>query len=214
VVWVADPNALQAAADGLSETIIRRRLDYWTLVVGPKFSKTERSQINLRRGYSINQVEYCRNFVFKRHFPMHKIFERSCEIGLFGLTADKVAQIFGWRITKKVRGKLQSVLEKLDHGHHVFRAYCKSALVRMYEKLSTFLRIEVCSNRLKDFNLNKGLVNLEAVRSTLAAVTDRCAAFEAQALNTQVDSPSCSDWLFRFLRARPKFPASRSTTGV
>lgn len=189
VVWVADREALQAAADRLTAKVIQQRLDYWTLVVGPKFSKTERNQINLRRGYSINQVEYCRNFVFPRQAPLHKLFERSCDLGLYRLTADKVAQIFGWRITKKLRGKLPSTLEKLDPGHHVFRAYSKSAFVRMYEKLSIFLRIEACSNRLKDFGLNKGLENLETVRTTLAAVTDRFAALEAEALHTPVDFP-------------------------
>ncbi len=206
IVWSADPKALQAAADKLSERIIRTQLDYWTLLVGPKFSKKERSQINLRRDYSLNQVEYCRNFVFKRNIPIHKMFERSCDLGLFRLTADNVAQIFGWRITRKVRGKLQSVLEKLDHGHHVFRAYCKSALVRMYEKLSIFLRIEVCSNRLKDFNLNKGLDNLEAVRTTLAAVTDRCAAFQAQALNTQIDFPLLQRLALPISQGKTKIP--------
>jgi hypothetical protein len=39
---VADPTALQAAADRLSPEIIRRRLDYWTLILGPKYSKKER----------------------------------------------------------------------------------------------------------------------------------------------------------------------------
>src|SRR5215469_3197912 len=29
------------------------------------------------RFYAIAQIEYCRNFIFKRHFPIHKIFERS-----------------------------------------------------------------------------------------------------------------------------------------
>jgi len=189
VVWVADAEALQAAANRLTAKVIQQRLDYWTLVVGPKFSKTERNQINLRRAYSINQVEYCRNFIFHRHAPIHKLFERSCDLGLYRLSADKVAQIFGWRITKKLRGKLQSTLEKLDHGHHVFRAYSKSAFVRMYEKLSIFLRIEACSNRLKDFGLNKGLENLQAARQALAGVTDRFAGFEAQALHTPVDFP-------------------------
>ncbi|MEI9973959.1 MAG: hypothetical protein WDO73_19060 [Ignavibacteriota bacterium] len=37
--------------------------------------------MNLRRDYSINQIEYCRNFVFKRHFPIHKIFEHSVKWG-------------------------------------------------------------------------------------------------------------------------------------
>ena len=57
---VADPAALQAAADRLSPDIIRRRLDYWTLILGPKFSKKERAQINLSRLYAISQIEYCR----------------------------------------------------------------------------------------------------------------------------------------------------------
>ena len=35
---VSDPQALQAAADRLSPEIIRSRLEYWTLVLGPKFS--------------------------------------------------------------------------------------------------------------------------------------------------------------------------------
>ena len=43
-LWVADPTALQAAADALSAKIIRQRLEYWTLVVGPKFSKKERAR--------------------------------------------------------------------------------------------------------------------------------------------------------------------------
>ena len=42
---IADPAALQAAADRLSPDIIRRRLDYWTLILGPKFSKKERAQL-------------------------------------------------------------------------------------------------------------------------------------------------------------------------
>jgi len=79
---VADPAALQAAADRLSPEIIRRRLDYWTLILGPKFSKKERAQLNLSRLYAISQVEYCRNFIFRRNFPIHKLFERSCELGL------------------------------------------------------------------------------------------------------------------------------------
>lgn len=189
VLAVSDPQALQAAADKLSEAIIRQRLNRWLLIVGPKFSKTERAQIALHRDYSINQVEYCRNFVFKQHFPIHKIFERSCDLGLFRLSADKVAQIFGVRFTRRVRGRMQSVLEKIDHGHHVFRASCKHAFIRMYEKFSTFLRIEVCSNQLSDFRLKKSWHHLETVRQTLASVTDRFAAFEGQALHTEIDLP-------------------------
>lgn len=186
---ISDPKALQAAADKLSASTIEKRLNYWTWLLGPKFSEKDRRAINLRRDYSINQIEYCRNFIFKRNFPIHKIFERSCEMGLFRLAADKIAQIFGVRKHKRIRGKLHSMLEKLDHGHHVLRVYCKSLVGRMYEKFSTFLRVEVCVNQRKDLGLNKGLKNLEPLRRKLVAITDRFAGFEAQSLNVHVDFP-------------------------
>jgi hypothetical protein len=186
---VADPAALQAAADRSSADLIRKRLDYWTLIVGPKFSQADRQAINLKRHDSIQQVEYCRNLIFRRHFPIHKLFERSCDISLLRLLPDKVTQIFGFRISKRWRGKLQSVLEKIDHGHHVFRVCGRNAVLRMDEKFSTFLRLEALSNNLKDFRLKKSLENLAAVRQRLAAVMDRFAAFEAEALNVHVDFP-------------------------
>src|SRR6516164_5335001 len=80
-LWAADPQALQAAADRLSPQIIRQQLDHWTWVLGPRFSQKDRAAINLSRHYSLQQVEYCRNFVFHRNFPTHKLFERSCDLG-------------------------------------------------------------------------------------------------------------------------------------
>jgi hypothetical protein len=56
-LWTDDPQALQAAADRLSAEIIRKRLDYWTLVLGPKFSRKDRAAIPLRRDYSLNHIE-------------------------------------------------------------------------------------------------------------------------------------------------------------
>ena len=211
---VSDPQALQAAADRLSPEIIRRRLDYWTWVVGPKFSQKDRAAIPLRGDYSLNQVEYCRNFIFRRHFPIHKIFERSCELGVFRLTADQVTQIFGVRKHKRIRGKLHSVLEKLDHGHHVLRVYGKRLVARMYEKFSTFLRVEICVNRMKDLGLNKGLENLPALRQKLVVATDRLAGFEAELLNVQVDFPLFQRSALPVVSKNPISPSTEAVTGT
>src|SRR5256885_4395915 len=150
---VDDVAALQAAADKLSPAIIRERLDYWTLILGRKFSVKERKRINLSRFYSISQIEYCRNFIFKRNFPIHKLFERSCELGLWRLTAHKISEIFGQRLHRKMSGKLATVIDQIEHGHHVYRAYFKHAFLKQDEKFSTFLRNELCSNNLKDHAL-------------------------------------------------------------
>jgi hypothetical protein len=186
---VDDVAALQGAADRLKPALIRKQLDYWTLILGPKFSKKERSQMNLSRFYAITQIEYCRNFIFKRHFPIHKIFERSCEIGLWRLTANRISEIFGVRLNKRLRGKLATVIDQIEHGHHVFRAYWKNAFLKQYEKFSRFLRNELCSNNLSDFGLKKGLDHLDAVRQRFQVMTDRFADFQAEWLNVHVDFP-------------------------
>ncbi|EQD65925.1 hypothetical protein B2A_01383, partial [mine drainage metagenome] len=146
---VDDVAQLQAAADRLSPEIIRKQLDYWTFLLGPKFSKKERSRMNLKRLYAISQIEYCRNFIFKRNFPIHKIFERSCEIGLWRLTANRISEIFGVRRNKRLRGKLATVIDQIEHGHHVFRAYWKHAFLKQYEKFSRYLRNELVCNNLR-----------------------------------------------------------------
>jgi hypothetical protein len=186
---VDDVSALQAAADKLSPDIIRKRLDYWTFVLGPKFSAKERRQVKLSRTYAISQVEYCFNYVFKRNFPIHKLFERSCELGLWRLTAHKIAEVFGTRLRRNHRGKLFTVIDQIEHGHHVFRAYFKNAILRQYEKFSIFLRNELCSNNLYDFGLNKGLDNLDEVRQKFLTIIARFAGFQAQWLNVHVDFP-------------------------
>jgi hypothetical protein len=186
---IDDVAALQAAADRLSPDIIRQRLDYWTLILGPKFSVKERKQVKLSRFYAISQIEYCRNFIFKRNFPIHKLFERGCELGLWRLTAHKIAEIFGARLHRRLPGKLATVIDQIEHGHHVFRAYFKHAFLKQYEKFATFLRNELCSNNLNDFGLKKRLDNLDAVRQTFKVITGRFAGFQAQWLNVHVDFP-------------------------
>src|ERR1700692_499716 len=208
---VDDVAALQAAADRLSPQIIRKQLDYWTLILGPKFSKKERSQISLSRFYSITQIEYCRNFIFKRHFPIHKIFERSCEIGLWRLTAHRISEIFGVRLNKRLNGKLATVIDQIEHGHHVFRAYWTHAFLKQYEKFSCFLRNELCSNNLRDFGLKKGLDHLDAVRKRFQTITDRFAGFQAQCLNVHVDFPLLQKIALPVTIGSGRVPASKST---
>ena len=88
-----------------------------------------------------------------------------------------------------MRGKLATVIDQIEHGHHAFRAYFKSAFLKQYEKFATFLRNELVSNNLNDFGLRKGLDHLNAVRTTFQAITDRFAGFQAEWLNSHVDFP-------------------------
>jgi len=103
------------------------------------------------------------------------------------MTGHKISQIFSQRLTKRMRGKLHATLERIDHGHHVFRAYFKNSFIKQYEKFSTFLRNEICSNNLRDLGLKKGHDNLKAVRQRFQIITDRFAGLQAETFNIHAD---------------------------
>lgn len=79
--------------------------------------------------------------------------------------------------------KLSTVIEQIEHAQHVYRAYWKNAFLKQYEKFSTFLRNELCSNNLSNFGLKKGLDHLQAVRERFQAIRGRFAGCQAQWLN-------------------------------
>lgn len=207
-VAVSDPAALQAAADRFSAELIQRRLNYWTIAVGPKFTKRDRLNAKLERSYFAHQVEYCQNFIFQRNHPIRKIFERSCELSLWRMTGEKIWRTFGKGHRDRIKGKLQTIMDGIEHGQHVFRAYWKHAWVKQYEKYSTFLRNEVTSNNLRDFKLRKGLAYWGDVRIRLKQVLDRFAGQQAEHLNVHEE--------FSLLRriALPVQVGGRTTPGI
>src|SRR5262245_41619233 len=89
-----------------------------------------------------------------------------------------------------MQGKLATIIDRIEHSHHVFRAYFKHAFLKQYEKFSTFLRNELVSNNLADFRLKKGSDHLDAIRERFQTITGRFAAFQAQWLNVHVDFPA------------------------
>lgn len=106
---------------------------------------------------------------------------------MWRLTGDRIQALFGRRSRERLSGKLQTILERVEQGQHVFRAYWKHAFVKQYEKYRTFLRNEVTTNNLSDFGLKKGLAHLGEVRTRLLGVLDRYAEQEAETLNVHED---------------------------
>jgi hypothetical protein len=77
------------------------------------------------------------------------------ELGLWRLTAHKIAEIFGQRLHRKISGRLATVIEQIEHGHHVYRAYFKHAFLKQYEKFATS---SICSPPLDTAASSVGLV--------------------------------------------------------
>ena len=183
---VDDVPALQAAADRFQPAAFSRSLNYWVWAVRPKFSKKERTACQgLPRFWGVQQIEYCLNLIFKKNWPIRRLFERCCELSLYLRNADRIGQLFAAPRCRRVSGKLQTVMERLDQGMHVFRAYWKHSFLKQYEKWRTLLRLEVVCNCVRDFRLNKGLDDWEKMRAKFRAVLDCFAQHQAVSLNVR-----------------------------
>jgi len=121
-----------------------------------------------------------------------------------------VSNLFGKWITRRYKGKLQSVLQRKDDGRHVFRFHWKDSLLKQYHKelQPPVLRNELASNCLYDLGLKKSLKYLPEIKEKFSQIVDRFADFQATTFNVR---PECN--LFQALR-RPVILGKTKIAGI
>ena len=187
ILSVADPAALQAAADALTPAVLQERCDYWAAKVAPQFSPAERAAMDLRYRYSLAQVELATDVIFAAPSPLRALFRRAVELGLLMGGADRTSHLFGRQITRRYQGKLQTVLDRRNEGHPVLRAYYQTSFVKQYEKAETLLRTETCINDPYHLNVGRRLDNLPKLVDRMAGTNQRFLEAQAELLACTVD---------------------------
>ncbi len=88
---------------------------------------------------------------------------------------NKVAIIFGRKITKRYKGKLETIIEDRDLPSPVIRSYYHNNSAKQYVRDRTNLRTEATNNRTYDYGINKGIDNLPQLREKQSTIIDGCA---------------------------------------
>jgi hypothetical protein len=187
ILRVADPVALQAAADALTPAVLQERVDYWAAKLAPSFSPAEQAAMDLRYRYSLAQIELATDVIFAEPSPLRALFRRAVELGLLMGGADRTSHLFGHQITTRYRGKLQTVLDRRNEGHPVLRAYYQTSFVKQYEKAETLLRTETCINDPYHLNVGRRLANLPTLVTRMADTNQRFLDAQAELLACTVD---------------------------
>jgi hypothetical protein len=187
ILRVADPVALQAAADALTPAVLQARCDYWAAKLAPSFSPAEHAAMDLRYRYSLAQIELATDVIFAEPSPLRALFRRAVELGLLLGGADRTSHLFGRQITARYGGKLQTVLDRRNEGHPVLRAYYQTSFVKQYEKAETLLRTETCINDTYHLNVGRRLENLPKLVSRMAETNQRFLDAQAELLACTVD---------------------------
>ena len=198
---MADPAALQAAADALTPAVLQERCDSWAAKLAPSFSPADRAAMDLRYRYSLGQIEPATDVIFAEPSPLRARFRRAVELGLLPGGADRTAHPFGWQITSRYRGKRQTVLDRRDKGHPVLRAYDRTSFVKQYEQAESLLRTQTCILACPDaggdpYHLDVGrrLENLAKLVTRMADTNQRFLDARAELLACTVDRGSWLVW--------------------
>lgn len=159
----------------------------WIYKLVPVFSMSQRERYNLYYWYSIAQIEYCNNLIFKRTKPLSALFERMLDLGRTLGRPDIISNFFGYHITKKYKGKLQTTIDNRHNAHPVIKSWYKKSFIKQYEKEGRVLRTECCLNDPKDLKIGRDLKQLEKIKKHLSDANHRYLDYQKDILLSLVD---------------------------
>jgi len=183
----AAPDRLQALANSLLARDLLTCGQKWLAQLTPFFSAREREEAGCRHRLFFSQVEFCDNLVFRRRSALDNLGERLLDANRTIGQPKKITMIFGRRITKQYRGKLQTEIEDMDLPNPVIRSHYGNGFIKQYVRDHLILRTESASNNVKDYGVNKSVENLAVLRERLSAINDSYLNVQQDILETFVD---------------------------
>jgi hypothetical protein len=183
----AAPDRLQALANSLVARDLLSCGQKWLAQLTPFFSAREREEAGCRHRLFFSQVEFCDNLVFRRRSALDNLGERLLDANRTIGQPKKITMIFGRRITKHCRGKLQTEIEDMDLPNPVIRTHYGNGFIKQYVRDHLMLRTESASNNVKDYGVNKSVENLPVLREKLSAINDNYLNVQQDILETFID---------------------------
>src|SRR5207253_3833709 len=151
------------------------------------FTPLERQQGRIQHQLFFTQVEYCDNLIFSRRAALDRVGDRLLDANRTIGQPDKLTVIFGRKITRRYRGKLQTVIEDIHLPNPVIRSHYKNGFIKQYVRDNRMLRTEAATNNVKDYGVRKAVENLPALRETLRNITQRYQDVQQDILESFVD---------------------------
>jgi len=183
-----EPKRLQELADSLEPADIVSCAQKWLACFTPYFTDKERKHCGCQHRLFFAQIEYCQNLIFRRRACIDRLvngrlLDENRTIG----QPDKLAIIYGRKITKTHSGKLQTVIEDLKLGNPVVRSHYKNGFIKLYVRDERMVRVEAAGNDVRDYGVGKAVENLPALRNKLKTTTDNYLDVQQDILETFVD---------------------------
>jgi hypothetical protein len=183
----SQPQRLQELADSLSAHDLLSCGQKWLAYLTPFFKESERKQAGCQHRLFFSQVEYCDNLIFCRRAALDQLGARLLDANRTIGQPNKLTLIFGRKVTKHYKGKLQTVLEDLELPNPVIRSHYGHGFLKQYVRDHVCLRTEPATNDVTDYGVKKAVENLPPLRAKLAAICDQYLSVQQDILESFVD---------------------------
>ena len=97
-----------------------------------QIKESERKEAGCQHRLFFSQVEYCDNLIFHRRAALDQLGQRLLDANRTIGQPNKITMIFGRKVTKQYKGKLQTVIEDLELANPVIRSHYASGFVKQY----------------------------------------------------------------------------------
>jgi len=185
---VADPAGLARVADALSQHAAVGRLgqvcDRWIYTACLCFALdvAEQQRSGFGYSYSIYQVEYSRNLLFRSGAQMQQLFDRVVDRTRSRLDVPAVRTIFGAK-NRPHRNRsattIDAVIETPRDDRTWFKVTFGRLAVKAYTKGEHVLRFEAITHNTKDLRVGRLLDKFPAIVAALAGIAERfCTAVD------------------------------------
>jgi hypothetical protein len=182
-----NPQRLQELADSLTAQDLLACGQKWLTAFTPFFREKERQEAGCQHRIFFAQVEYCDNLIFHRRAALDALGERLLDVNRTLGQPNKITVIFGRKITKQYRGKLQTVIEDMNLPNPVIRSHYANGFAKQYVRDHFALRTEPATNNVTDYGVKKAVENLPQLREKMSAITDNYLNVQQDILETFVD---------------------------
>lgn len=166
------PQRLQELADSLTPRDLLHCGQKWLTTFTPFFTPEERKHAGCQHRLFFAQVEYCDNLIFRRRAALDQLGERLLDANRTIGQPNKITVIFGRKVTKKYRGKLQTEIEDMDLPNPVIRSHYRNGFIKQYVRDHLLLRTEPATNNVHDYGVGKAVENLPQLRDKMASIAD------------------------------------------
>lgn len=156
----------------------------WLAHLTPFFTAREREHAGCRHRLFFSQVEYCDSLIFRRRAALDNLGQRLLDANRTIGQPSKITVIFGRKLSKHYRGKLQTEIEDMNLPNPVIRSHYGNGFIKQYVRDHLILRTEAASNNVNDYGVKKAVENLPVLQNSLSAINDNYLDVQQDILET------------------------------